>query len=395
MTTQTSATRERGAQIKVDTLMKKAQEWAGLTDFGDPWFLEPLGHLVRFINEEAGLTAADATPVLGIINNLADRLKLVDYLKRHPEVRDEKLNVAGVIIGLPRGGSTLLQRLLSTSPQLTSTYWWEMINPVPFPDEVLGQPAARMKAGLAAADAIHEAWPEMKSMHPIDAMGYDEEIILIDRSFLSLMYPFYFDIPSYARWQTRQDHRRAYDELKVWLQLFQYTDPSRRAKKWLLKSPHHLLSFGLETMMNLFPDSKMIMTHRAMEKVIPSFCSNQTLTMQDSARNFSEKRLGPQAIQMFTDALHNLIAVRGKFPGDRFIDVKYQDVMDDPLKQFERVMRLMGLEVGSADREAATAWMARNGRDTHPRHRYTAAQFGTSDAEIVDAFEFYTDALLK
>jgi Sulfotransferase family len=395
MTTQSSAKAERGAQVNVDTLMKKAQEWAGLSDFGDPWFLEPLGHLVHFINDEAGLTAEDATPMLGIINNLADRLKLVDYLKRHPKVREEQLNVSGVIIGLPRGGSTLLQRLLSTSPQLTSTYWWEMINPVPFPDEVPGRPDARIAAGLAAADAIHEAWPEMKSVHPIDALGYDEEIILIDRSFLSLMYPFYFDIPGYSRWYTQQDQTKAYEELKVWLQLFQYTEPSRRAKKWLLKSPHHLLSCGLQTMMNLFPDSKVIMTHRAMEKVIPSFCSNQTLTMKDSARNFSEKRLGPQAIQMFTVALHNLIAVRSRCSKDRFIDVRYQDVMDDPLGQFERVMQRMGLTVGPADREAATTWMAHNGRDTHPRHRYTAEQFGTSDAQIIDAFKFYSDALLK
>jgi Sulfotransferase family len=387
MTSKPSANTQRGAQINVDQLMQRAQAAANLKDFGDPWFRAPLTQLVEFINREAGLTSEDAPPVLGLVGNLADRLRLVDYLKRHPQVRSEKLDVAGVIIGLPRGGSTLLQRLLSTSPQLTSTYWWEMISPVPYPDEILGEPAARMAAGRAAADAIHEAWPEMKSMHPIDAMGYDEEIILIDRSFLSLMYPFYFDIPSYAHWQTQQDHRKAYKELTLWLQLFQFSAPARRNKKWLLKSPHHLLSCGLET--------KILMTHRAMEKVIPSFCSNQSLTMRDSALNFDEQRLGPQAIQMFIEALRNMLAVRSRFPAERFIDVQYQDVMRDPLGQFERAMNLMGLIVGPADQRAATTWMAQNGRDTHPRHQYSAAEYGTTNAKIVDAFKFYSDALMK
>ena len=395
MTKNSSAELERGAQISVEQLMERAQRLTGLTDYGDPWFRAPLGQLVEFINREAGLTAADAPPVLGLVNNLADRLRLVDYVKHHPEIRNEKLHIAGVIIGLPRGGSTLLQRLLSTSPQLTSTYWWEMINPVPFAGEVPGQPTARMEAGRVAADAIHETWPELKSMHPIDAMGYDEEIILIDRSFLSLMYPFYFDIPSYAHWQTLQDHRKAYDELKLWLQLFQFTAPARRDKKWLLKSPHHLLSCGLETMMNTFSEAKILMTHRAMEKVIPSLCSNQSLTVRDSARHFDEKRLGPQAIQMFTEALHNMISVRTRSPRDRFIDVQYPDMMKDPLGQFRRAMQLMGLTVGADDEHAAASWMSQNGRDTHPRHQYRAVDYGTTDAQIVSAFKFYTDAFLK
>ena len=64
-------------------------------------------------------------PVQVLVGYLADRLRLVDYIERHPAVLEEKLEVGGIIIGLPRGGSTLLQRLLTTSPQLTSTWFWK------------------------------------------------------------------------------------------------------------------------------------------------------------------------------------------------------------------------------------------------------------------------------
>jgi hypothetical protein len=268
-------------RITVESLMDQARKAAGLSDFGDPWFTAPLARLVEFINEEAAIPSADAPPVLGLIGNLADRLRLVDYLKRNPEVRNEKLDVAGVIIGLPRGGSTLLQRLLGTSPQLTSTYWWEMMFPVPYPDEAPGRPAARMAAGQKAADAMMAAWPELKSIHPLEPMGYDEEIILVDRSFLSLMYSFYFDIPSYAHWQTEQDHRKGYrSRAEAVVAAFSVQHSGTTRQKVALKSPHHLLSGALQTMMDTFPDAKVLMTHRAMEKCHSSFCSNQSVTMR-------------------------------------------------------------------------------------------------------------------
>jgi len=382
-------------RITAESLMDQARKATGLSDFGDPWFTAPLGRLVEFINKEAAIPSADAPPVLGLVGNLSDRLRLVDYLKRNPKVRNEQLDVAGVIIGLPRGGSTLLQRLLGTSPQLTSTYWWEMMFPVPYPDEAPGRPAARMAAGRKAADAMMAAWPELKSIHPLEPMGYDEEIILVDRSFLSLMYSFYFDIPGYAHWQTEQDHSKAYEELKLWLQLFQYNAPERRGRKWLLKSPHHLLSGALQTMMDTFPDAKVLMTHRAMENVIPSFCSNQSVTMRGSAGRFDAHRLGPQAIQMFSEALHNLIAVRKKAPPGRFIDVRYADMMSDPLGEYRRAMEQMGLRVGPADESAAATWMSQNSRDSHPRHRYQATDYGTTDADIAKALKFYSDALVN
>src|SRR5262245_66155144 len=120
-------------RVSVEHLMDQAAKAAGLTDYGDPWFTGPLRQLVEFINKEAALPSPDAPPVLGLIGNLADRLRLVDYLKRNPGVRDERLDVAGVIIGLPRGGTTLLQRPLRTSPEPTSTDPWPKTSPFPSP----------------------------------------------------------------------------------------------------------------------------------------------------------------------------------------------------------------------------------------------------------------------
>src|SRR4051812_39508209 len=110
---------EMGVQLKVDKLMDRARKETGLKDYGDEWFVEPLTHLVGFINKEAGLPSEDVWPVQFLVKNLADRLRLAEYLKNNPKVRDEKIEAVGVIIS-GRGGSTFIQRLLGSSPQLTS-----------------------------------------------------------------------------------------------------------------------------------------------------------------------------------------------------------------------------------------------------------------------------------
>src|SRR5262245_55373937 len=112
-------------RLRVDALLESARLATGLTDFGDPWFLAPLNALVEFVNRDVGPLMANDRRCGVIVGCLADRLKLVDHLRWHPSIHDERLDVAGIII-VGRGGSTLLQRLLATSAQLTSTQFWEL-----------------------------------------------------------------------------------------------------------------------------------------------------------------------------------------------------------------------------------------------------------------------------
>jgi hypothetical protein len=383
------------ARLDVESLLTEAREAAGLEDFGDPWFRQPLEHLVELVNTEGGLKSEREPPVLGLIGSLADRLRLVDYVKRHPAVLDERLDVACAIIGLPRGGSTLLQRLLGSSPQLTSTTCWELRFPVPLRGEVRGQPTARVAAGRAAIEALYAAWPDMQSMHPMEATTYDEEILLIDRSFLCLNYAHYFNVPSYDAWLPRQDHTKSYQELELWLKVLQYNAPDRRGRKWLLKSPHHLLGSGLRPLLRQFPGAKILMTHRSLESVIASYCSIQSLTVRSYSNAFDPAQSGRHAVALFDSALRNLIAVRAEHGAARFIDVQYRKLLSSPLGEFRRALHGIGLEVTPADEAAAAGWIAANGRDSHPRHSYRLEDYGITAAALQETFRFYSEAFLR
>ncbi len=385
----------RGVQLSVDRMLERAQMQASLTDFGDPWFMGPLSHLIKLVNEGGGLKAEDCWPVNLMTGYLADRLRMVDYVKRHPEIHNEKLDVAGVIIGLPRGGSTLLQRLVGTSPQLTATKIWEMRFPIPNPDENPSDPSARIAKTQKTIDDMYAAWPDMKSMHPMTPTSYDEEILFIDRSFLCLNYAHYFNIPSYDQWDPAQDHTKAYEELALWLKILQHNAPDRRGKRWFLKSPHHLLGAHLRPMLKAFPGAKAVMTHRTLESVLASYCSLQATTIRNYSNSFDESKSGAKVIRLFKEALQNMVQVRKEYPADRFIDVQYNDVIAKPLDEFRRTMELMGLTVTAEDEKAASAWMSQNGRDSHPRHKYKPEDYGMSTATLNETFKFYREAFLK
>jgi Sulfotransferase family len=384
-----------GAQLDPDKLLARARDLCGLSDFGDTWFIEPFSELVSMINAEAGLLTDTDPPVQAIVGNLADRLRLIEYLKRHPSALDEVVETAGIIIGLGRGGSTLLQRLLSTSSQLNYPPWWELVFPLPLRDEKSGDRSPRIELGKRAAAHINRTWPEMVAMHPIDALAPDEEIALLDRTPLCLMYSFYFNIPSYMPWLRRQDHAKAYAELKTWLKVLQHQTPERRGRKWLLKSGHHLHGGGLRVMLETFPEAKAIMTHRTLQNVIVSYCSLQSVTIQNYSTTFNRLQLGDQAIDVFSNALRNLIDVRKDYPAERFIDVQYQDTVAEPLEVYRRTMNAMGVVPSEGDFESARHWMAGHGRGTHPPHQYAPEDYGMTREKLSEAFDFYHRAFLR
>ncbi len=347
------------------------------------------------INDEAGLLSIEGPPVQTIADSLALRLRRVEYLKRNPRALEEKVEVAGVIIGLPRGGSTLLQRLLSTSSQLNHAPWWELVHPLPLPGESAGDPAQRIALGKQAEKWLYDTWPEMWAMHQVNALGPDEEIMLIDRTPLSIMFSHYYNVPSYMPWLMRQDHSKAYEELETWFKILQYEKPERRGRPWLLKSPHHLLSGGLRTMLETFAGAKAIMTHRTLESVLISYCSLQRLTISLYSNSFDPKTLGQGAIGAFRSAIDNLIAVRESYPSERFVDVQYRDTVSQPMDVYRSTMRAMGIAPSANDERAASDWMAANGREKHPPHHYKPEDFGVTREEIARRFADYHERFVR
>ena len=377
------------AVLDADELLHKARGATGLDDFGDPWFLTPLRKLVEFINTEGRLRSADCQPVENILNKLIARLEMVDFVKKHPEVHDEPIDVAAIIIGQARGGSTLLHRLLTTCSKITAMHTWELHAPVPPRSGSGDDLAARIKVGQDWIDAIHADLPDLKAVHPLDVFAYDEEILLIETSFVCILYFYFFNIPSYRRWLLEQDHAPVYSELKLWLQILQYQSPERRAQKWILKSPQHLLGGGLRALIDAFPDTRVVMTHRDMKKVIGSNANISNMQISTYSDGFVKANTGPEFAELFQRAFTLYEDAKREFGEDLFIDVKYDELLADPVGQYKTVMEDLGIQVTGADIQTVRTWIEDHPRTTHPPHNYVIEEFGLTDSQVDAAFFDY------
>lgn len=378
--------------LRVDDLVAAARAKAGLEEFGDEWFREPLEVLVRSLNEEAALSPMGLDMTRRRLTALlVDRLRLRAYQAANPAVKDVEVVVAAEICGLPRTGSTLLHRLLAASPQLTSTASWETSYPLPFPGE---GPDAEIRKGRAQAqmEAFLELSPDFGDIHTVTWDGPEEDVILLDRTFVSMSYDSFYWVPSYGVWLRSYDQAPAYRELREWLQVLQFQDASRAGRRWVLKSPHHLTA--ADTVLDAFPECKIVMTHRSPVQAVPSYASMvSTMTAQysDSA---DPKAIGGYWNDRFRETLvERFPEVRAARP-ERFVDVHFKAMLTQPLVEVRRVLSELGLTPGPEDDAAFEAYLERNRQERHGAHSYTAEDFGLSDEQLARDFAPYVEAYL-
>lgn len=385
MTTQPE--RSSASLLDRETLLNAARERTGLADFGDLWFLEPMDRFIDASNREGRLTpAGHAMQTEVIVKGLASRLRMMDDIRRNPEIRDETVEVAGIILGLPRTGSTIFQRLLASAPGMTGLRWYEAQNFAPFPGEERGNPAERRTYAQTMIDGWLNLAPELASIHPLDPDAPDEEILVLGQMFVSTMIEGMNYVPSFTRWLNGYDQSKGHEDLKLILKYLQWQDPSRRGSKWILKSPSNLPY--AEVAANAFPDALLIMTHRDPVQTVPSYISMQAALYKLSA-SLTDQQVGDYWFPRLVEWMNMFETARERIGEDRFIDIDYREVGKDPMAQAQRVLARIGIPVDTGLEEALSEFLSGNKREQRPTHDYSLERFGLDEEAIKRDFAAY------
>ena len=390
MTSEDTLAVNQTSDLTVEHLMDIAVVRSGLKDFGPDQFIMPLSVLLKSMREEADLSSSGLKAQSErLINALISRLRKTDLIKSHPEVLDEDVRIAGVIVSLPRTGSTMLHRLLASSPKLTATKWWETIFPLPFPGDEPSDVSARVSAAESLVEKILSAASNFESIHPLSATAFDEELTLIEQSFMSNMPESMMYVPSYGEWLLEADQTHAYEELLDYLKILQWQFPERQKQQWILKSPHHLTS--IQTVLKLFPDAVIINTHRDVSKVMPSWYSMVgSLTEADSDADSIKTKQAEHWSWRLEVTLREFLQVR-RDSVERFVDIGYGELMADPVQVCRDIYDAIGCPFESEDKMAFVNHVNDNKRDKRPTHTYQIGEFGVSEKQIKDRFSFYTN----
>ena len=371
-----------GNDFSLDLLLAEASARAGgLDEFGPGDFRQGLEVLGQALEQEARLSPQGRLLLREkLLAQLVNRLVIEDHCRRLPEILEIEINDPLVIVGLPRTGTTLLQRTLAVDSQFSKAQWWETRYPAPLSGETLEQPLQRIGRARAEVAAMVELLPQLLAIHPLDAEQPDEEFMLMEHSFLCAM-DSYVNVPSYTAWLDRQDQTQVYRYLKRTLQFLQWQQARRGiapGRRWLLKSPQHLHT--LELLFEVFPGAQVVLTHREPGKTIPSLASFIHTLWQLYSAQADAQAVGEQWNRRMARALRHAMAVRDSLPAGRFLDVRFEDTLAAPLAVVERIYRFAGLECTAPVNAAMDQWLAANGREKRATHHYSPEQFGLSDA---------------
>lgn len=369
-------------------LLAEAVDKTGLSDFGDPSFREGLDVFCRALEDEARLSDFGRTLLhQKVIELLTNRLGIEDWYKRHPEIENEDIGAPLIIVGLPRTGTTLLQRLLAQDPQFYSMPWWESRYPVPFPNEDLKAPTQRIEQARAEVKVMVEAMPKLLTIHPMDADQADEEVMLMEHSFIAAMNT-YACIPGYMDWLSKVDERPAYAYLKRMLKFLQWQKRQRgiTAQRWVLKAPHHLLRMHI--LLEMFPGARVVQTHRDPVDTIPSIASFLDTLWRIYSADVDPTAAGREWSALMARAFRHTMKVRETHP-DAFFDVRFEDTVKRPLEIARDIYAWAGYALKPEAEAAMQRWLEDNRRGNRAAHEYDSEAFGLDPEQLRKDFAEY------
>lgn len=372
--------------IETGFLLDQARQRTGLTDFGEESFLDPLEHLVSSINQECELTDVGKTgaPEM-LINGLVNRLEIESWYQRHPEIDDEQIVAPVFGISMPRTGSTTLGFILSVDRNTRVLRDWEANRLCPPPESATEFTDPRIAATEAGNEALEAMVPELRNMLPRDAQGPTECYYLLSYAFATPALETFFNVPGFSAYVSSPDfdlgpayrfHRRA-------IKLLQWRCPPKR---WFLRSPPHL--FGLDALLEVYPDARFVMSHRDPVKSVTSMCSFMHRFRSGFVSNLQPEILGPAQMRLWAKALQRTLDFRDRIGEERFYDVAHRRQTADPVEQIHGLYDFLGWEFGDELEPRIRQWQKNNPKGSHSAD----PAFFNLDADSIKAeFQFYID----
>ncbi|MEM9327411.1 MAG: sulfotransferase [Bacteroidota bacterium] len=357
--------------IHAEELMSRAQKQSRLRDFGPEDFLEPLEQLVTAINSEAKLHAfGHFVAQRRLVNLLNNRLRAVDWWKRHPEILEEKIAPPVLVAGMQRTGTTLMHRLLDLDPRLRAVKSWEALNPAPYTRK---DPQSRIREARTSEKGLKYLAPDFFAIHPVEHLAPEEDVLLLDISMRSTVAEATMHVPSFSSWLQDQSQLPAYQFMRDLLKLMQWPTAKRQ---WILKSPHHLE--WLETAEEVFPGTKYIQTHRHPREIVPSLCSMIYHGRVIFSGHNDPKEVGSLWINKMERLLDQSMRFRESH-SRQFLDVDYRAFVSNPMATMHSVYDFLGLDLDENHEERIDAFLRIHRQHRFGKHQYVLGDFTDED----------------
>jgi len=400
--------REEFRPLELSNAKRYATKKTGLTDFGD-WSFSEIAF--PYIIELASQYSYSPVGYLAfqdfIIRKMTTRLRINDELKQKStkEYCDSNpIRQPIFIVGLPRTGTTFLQRLLSLDPANTSPFTWELMDPVPrIKEDLEKDKIKRVKYCQKNIDTLLSLVPHGADIHELGAelpeecmllMGVDAPMLIFNfHTLLNVQEVFY-------KWNWSQPYMNYYKGLQIIKHYRGLREGSPDTRRWVLKSPPHL--GALDFLTNVFPDARIVWSHRDPKECLPSL-SSLVRAGQDLCEGSGVIQLDELGQHMVTyaddmykrgDIFFDKINEKSSFYGSH---VLYKKLLSDPIETVRDLYDDFGYEftdeykrnIESYLREDKMKRSSMKGRNGGKVNNYTLEEYGLTKSEVDEKFAWY------
>lgn len=369
-----------------DAMIAEAIEQTGFNDFGLLPFRDGLTALADTYESLVLNPAGRRRCRKRLVTLLATRLRCEEMYKQVPAIEGQAITAPIFVVGLPRTATSALLNMFAVAPENRALLQWEAQFPDPWPGSEPGQEDPRYQRLVETLANKHNK--AFHKIHYVDAETPEECLLLHAYAFSGGQLGFEIMFEPYRSWFKAQDLAPLYAYQLMQLKMLNWRMPGHR---WWLKSPAHM--WGIDAILEAFPDARFVWCHRDPKQVVPSISSMTRAVMGIYAGDCSHidfKTMGRKVMDWYAESLERGLAAREKIPREIFVDCSQQEFIDEPLALTERIYGQFDLPFDADTRAALEVHVKANPKGKHGKHEYDLASFGLTEAIIADRFEFYT-----
>ncbi|MDH3652729.1 MAG: sulfotransferase [Myxococcales bacterium] len=372
--------------IDSERVMKLAQRTTGLDDWGNGGFRARLDAAVDGLND-AGLNTTGLFGARYVLNwHLGNRLRVVDFAKRHPELDEVDIERPVVITGFFRTGTTFLHNVLAADPNNRVAQAWELAYPLGRLGDPLGDVAWRRAQAKFTFGFNQAAIPDQGVAHNVTADSYEEDFFLLENDMAVLTFWVGFGTYSYARAMLDWDMVEPYQFHKLQLKML---NAQRSAKRWVLKCPWHI--WNMDALMAVYPDAQVIFTHRDITKALASHCSLSAKMASKLKRSLDVNELGEFWLDYTRIGLEKAMESRKNIPESQLYDVRLRDLMANPMTVLQDIYAQFDLEFTAEIAGLLEERIAEKPTSQEGEHEYAIEDFGLTDERVRETLRAYNE----
>ena len=362
-----------------------AEAETGAREFLDASFLPGLNKTLE-IPTRLGMSARG---LMGVHANfkrfLVNRLRWEADVEKHPRILEEDVSDPIVVLGLPRSGTTKLQRFLSADPNVQATPAWAMFNPAPFPGEVPGDPSPRIAWANSMMAAVTNTGESYRIMHEFNALEADETSFIPLAQFDNVMQ--FITTPDYTHlaWTRSVSRVPSQAYLREMLKYLQWQGGGKRGRVWILKNPGN--TGEVAEMREVFPNATFVISQRDLYKTMASSMRMGTEILRNTFEPLDPKFVGNYTIDYWAYELKRFLAQRLELAGKvRLVETPYERCVSDAISIAREVYELAGRPWTREGEAAMRQWDMSNPRHKLGSYDYALEDYGWSETEVAEAF---------